>query len=196
MLLPQVYFERQSSRFLDIGDLVFLTHEARTLTTLGSCVSVCLFSPQLRMSAVCHAQMPERKRKHTTCFVSCPDTCQKGRTCDMDNKYVDMVIPYMIHAFDRKNIPRMMIQAIVVGGSSMLPSLRSSNSVGILNTDLALNILSANKIQVVYSDLGGITSRRLEVQNESGFVFVNKKLVFKMWDRTHKFQSNQEQVRV
>ncbi len=184
MLIPQVYYERQACRFLDIGDLAFLTHEAKALTNLGSCVSVCLFSSQLRMSSVCHAQMPERKRKSNKCYDNCPDSCTRGQSCEMDNKYVDSVLPFMIHSFDRKSIPRVMMHAIVVGGSSMLPSLRSPSSVGILNAEMTLGILATNKIQVVHTDIGGITSRRLEVQNDTGYVYVNKKLVYKMWDRT------------
>lgn len=89
----------------------------------------------------------------------------------------------------------MMMNAIVIGGSSMLPSLRSPNSVGTLNSDLTLEILAANKIQVVYADIGGITSRRLEVQNETGHIYVNKKLVFKMWDRAPHKLAVEEKIR-
>ncbi len=183
MIIPQVYYENNSSRFLNIGDVVFISKTAKAWTTLGSCVSICLFSPMSRIVSVCHAQMPHRRMADQQCFSACPVGCMKGIACEQDNKYVESVIPYMLHAFDRKAIPRHMVHAIVIGGSSMLPALRTINQVGLANADLAYNILSKNKITIVYHDTGGNASRKLEIDNETGNIMVNKRMVFRMWDR-------------
>lgn len=183
MTAPQVYYENQATRFLNIGDVVFLSKSAKIVTTLGSCVSICLFSPMSRVVAVCHAQMPARKMIDRTCFSSCPVGCRKGIACEQDNKYVESVLPFMLREFDRKAIPRSSIQAIVTGGSSMLPALRTINQIGFSNTDLANNLLNENRIRIVFQDTGGDTSRKLEIDNDNGIVMVNKKMVFRMWDK-------------
>lgn len=183
MIIPKVYYEKQESRFIDIGDVVFLSKEARILTTLGSCISVCLFSYHSRISAVCHAQMPKRKMKAPSCTPECTTSSSKDLYCDHNNKYVESVIPFMLNVFERKGVPRHLIRALVIGGASMLPALRTLNPIGILNAELACELLIKNDIKIVYRDTGGIVSRRIAIQNESGLVFVNKSLVYKLWDK-------------
>jgi len=180
MKTPKVFFEDKSSQFLDIGDVVVLSKAGKAITTLGSCVSICLFSRRHQISVVCHAQLPDKASKNV-CHTTCPDSCLRGRSCAMENKYINLVLPEMLKLIERKGIKRSMIDAAIIGGGSMLPQLSSRFSVGERNVKFSGEKLKNYGIKVLYKDIGGTMSRKLVVDNQSGFIFVNGKLVYKMW---------------
>ena len=59
--------------FLQPGEVVISTAPQNVWTVLGSCISIVLYSRRLKVSAICHAKLPEQKKnteKHCSVFFS------------------------------------------------------------------------------------------------------------------------------
>lgn len=181
MKAPQVINEDKTSHYLEIGDVAFLRNEGSVKTTLGSCISVFLYSPYNHVSAICHAQLPSRKSKNNQCYMDCPSSCLKGMSCISENKYLDEVIPYMLEHFASNNIPKAEIRAAVIGGASISKGLENHFLVGKQNIQKTNALLYEYDLPVDYIDTGGHESRKFEFQNKSGDLIVNNQIVFNFW---------------
>lgn len=88
--------------YLKPGELFVSRESAIVSTVLGSCVSVTMFSPELRMGAICHALLPVEN--------------SSGESF----RYVDTSILSMLEEFGRHGISRTRLEVKLFGGSSML----------------------------------------------------------------------------
>jgi len=184
MRTPKVVYLKGKTHFLDIGDVAFLEDSGSAITALGSCVSVCLFSVQHRVCSVCHAQLSTKAvdmRPDTSIKKSVFSLVEKDTS---ENRYVDSVVQFMINSLSDKGVKRGFLKALVVGAASIIPLLQKRFTVGENNAISAMQVLNSNGIEVVYKDLGGNLSRKLEVYNKTGLVYVNRKLVYNLWTQS------------
>jgi len=168
------YLENDAPVFLKIGDVVFLDNNEKAWTILGSCVSVCLHSKIKNISAICHAQLPEMKRVNTSCFDNHLMPCKRCQTCSHENKYMDKALPFMIRFFEKQGVPVNSIEAIVIGGSASLNNFSMGVNIGKQNVAMAKKILAEYKIRIILEDTGGKGSKRVSIDNSTGYVFIDK----------------------
>jgi len=125
---------------------------------LGSCISVTLFSPRLRVGAICHAVMPQGK-------------------ADQPSKSVDQSVRYMLEYFRKRKIEPDEIVAKLFGGAEMFTQVDPAcniRSVGAQNIRMALENLRIAGIEPAALDIGGQQGRKLIFYTRTGEVFLKR----------------------
>jgi chemotaxis protein CheD len=148
--------------YLQPGEM-FLAHEPTIIRTLlGSCVGVTFWSARLGIGALCHAMLPE-----------CPER-SSGRLRPEDGyRYVDFSIRDIARKFDQLGAHRSEVQVKLFGGADVLlggPGAADRPTVGSLNCDSALAVLSAEGFQVTASSLRGTTGLNIHFDTGNGEV--------------------------
>jgi chemotaxis protein CheD len=152
--LPMVY--------LQPGEIHMTRSPAILKTVLGSCVGVTFWSLKLGTGALCHAVLPRMPN---------------GAPAVDGGRYVDFAIRDMAGRFDRLGALRSEVQVKVFGGADML-SIQASDSrrasVGRQNWQTALDILAAENLTVIASDVGGPIGRTVEFHSGTGEVLLRR----------------------
>jgi chemotaxis protein CheD len=144
--------------YLKPGELVIVEEPALITTVLGSCISVTLFSPRLRVGAICHAVLPRGERHQPS-------------------KYVDQSVRYMLDYFRRRKIAPDELVAKLFGGAEMFAQLDpqgKDRTVGAQNIRAALDCLRGSGLEPAALDIGGQQGRKLIFHAHSGEVFLKR----------------------
>jgi len=130
-------------------------------TLLGSCVSVCLFSPRDRIGAMSHSVLPY----------------PRGMTDKKDVRYVECAIMNMLEGLDRLGVPQGRLEAKLLGGAEMYyrgaEAARLARAVGSNNALTAQKFLRWLGVRVVFENLGGNSGRRVVFDSSTGLVVVH-----------------------
>lgn len=134
---------------LNIGQIIVVKDSAVISTVLGSCVSICLFSPEKHFGGMIHYALPY----------------QFDHNLDEDPlRYGDQAIPILINEVKKLTMgPVSSLKAKIIGGANCL--VRASgggfNNIGEQNIQMARDILSAHQIEVVGEHVGGEVGRKV-----------------------------------
>ncbi len=143
------------AHFLHSG-MIFAHRERYQVTTiLGSCVSVCLWEPRLKMGGMNHYLLPLWNGEG----LSSP-------------KYGNIAIAKLIQLVLELGAKKNRLQAKVFGGASTIVSSRGLLNVGDRNIMLALETLEKEKIPVISSDVGGYYGRKIIFDTKTGSVLL------------------------
>jgi chemotaxis protein CheD len=142
-----------SQVFLTAGDLYCADRPTLISTVLGSCVAVCLVSPQLQIAGMNHFILPS----------SPPD-----EPCA---RYGDVAVAALIKAMQEKGCDINTLVAKVFGGASVMAA-RPEDSVGERNVRMALSGLRAFGVPVVAQRTGGEAGVHISLDSSSGQVTV------------------------
>ncbi len=136
---------------------VVVTSESAIATLLGSCVSVCLIDPELRLIGMNHFLLPQ-VRKH----IGTKDASLAGMAA-MEN---------LVNAMMKRGANKARLQAKAFGGAHVLnlPSIKQSIAPGERNIHFTREWLSAEKIPLVAMDLGGQVARKIVADPATGQV--------------------------
>ena len=128
----------------------FVHHEDMLLlTTLGSCIAVCLWDRHARVGGMNHFMLPD-------------SSAESGR-------YGPFAMEMLINALMKQGAQRMTLEAKVFGGARVLSSPGpDSLKVGQRNTEFALNYLATERIPVVVKDVEGDCPRTVCFLPHSG----------------------------
>jgi chemotaxis protein CheD len=143
--------------FLYVGSLFARKGEHVVTTVLGSCVSVCLWDPVLKIGGINHYLLP----------------LWNGEGLPTP-KYGNIAITKLIDKMYTLGARKGSLQAKIFGGSST-----NSNAVGLLNVSernimIAKDVLKDNGIPIISSDVGGNLGRKIIFHSNSGSVLVKK----------------------
>lgn len=133
------------------GDLVVERAPIRMSTVLGSCVSVCLFDPQLRFGGMNHFLVPGGGE--ALIHGEWATTALVARMQQLGSR------PQSLHGK-------------VFGGGSPLRLMRESHAVGAANVQTARRVLAAFGIPVVAERVGHGAGLRLFFENWTGVVWL------------------------
>jgi chemotaxis protein CheD len=141
--------------FLHSG-MLFANRERHLVTTiLGSCVSVCLWDPRLKIGGLNHYLLPHWNGEG----LSSPK---------YGNIAIEKLLQLMLKLGSKKN----MLKAKVFGGASTVMNSRGLLNVGERNIILARNILEDENIPILTSDVGGHFGRKIIFDTEKGSVML------------------------
>ena len=143
--------------FLQPGEYFASGGDTRIRTLLGSCVSVTIWHPELRVGAMSHFLLAERVRRHT-------DGAPDGR-------YADEGMMLMIRDLAALDVPVAGCVAKVFGGGDMFPANTFAGSVGRSNVLAARRMLGALNIPIVSSSVFGSGHRFIIFDIPSGDVW-------------------------
>lgn len=145
---------------LTIGEIIVTDENATINTTLGSCVSICLFSPENNVAGMVHYALPN--------FLN--------TSMEEDiYKYGEFAIPELIKRVSQlAGVKPSALKAKIVGGANCF--IRTSkgglDNIGEENVNIGLKILEQYKIEIVGEHVGGPVGRKVIFHTFDGRVQV------------------------
>lgn len=134
------------------GQLYFSEKPMTIRTILGSCVSLTVWHPNLRVGGMCHYLMAN---------------CKLNTTKDkMDFRYANNALEYLLTKM-RLLAPAENYQLGLFGGSKMFPASKSE-SVGEDNVNFAHRWLKDNSLKLDYENTFGHASRTISLNLNTG----------------------------
>lgn len=128
-------------------------------TTLGSCISVCLYDPYAKVGGMNHYMLP------TQTFDESEENMVFGKA-----KYGIISMELLINNLLTAGARRERLQSKVFGGANMFKNVNMENAVGVQNIAFAKRYLIAEGIPIVKDDVGGDHARKVYFDTKTGFV--------------------------
>lgn len=147
----------EKTHFLYPGALYAQKGECVVSTILGSCVSVCLWDPVLKIGGINHYML----------------ALWNGEGLPSP-KYGNIAITKLIEKILSLGSRKGDLKAKVFGGGEVLESSCGILNISKRNIELAKEMLQNENIPVVASDVGGNLGRKLIFNTETGKVLVRK----------------------
>ncbi|WP_143232376.1 chemotaxis protein CheD [Actinoplanes regularis] len=143
---------------LNPGDFYFGGTDTHIHTLLGSCVSVTLWHPLLRVGGMCHYMLPHRRIP----------AAQHG----LDGRYADHAIRMFLDAIERVGTKPREYVAQLYGGGNQFPHLQRGRAPNVAkdNITAGLSLLDRFGFRLAHTDLGGTGPRRLSFTVATGEV--------------------------
>jgi chemotaxis protein CheD len=144
--------------FLQLGEYFVGDPGYRIRTILGSCVSITLWHPRLRIGAMSHFVLASRG--------SAPAE-------QLDGRYGEEVLCLMIGELQRAGAPLTEYQGKIFGGGNMFPghARRHGKHVGRKNGEAARSLLASYGIPIVSESLFGEGHRQVIFDVRTGYVW-------------------------
>jgi chemotaxis protein CheD len=144
--------------FLQPGEYFVGDRRYRIRTLLGSCVSITLWHPHMRIGAMSHFLLGSRAVRAVS---------------ELDGRYGEEVMHLMLRELERAKVPLSDCQAKIFGGANMFPGQTRINipHVGQKNGEAARALLQSHGIRVVSESLFGVGHRQIIFDVHSGDVW-------------------------
>lgn len=148
--------------FLNPGGFHFGGADTRIVTLLGSCVSITLWHPRLRVGGMCHFMLPSR------------GAIPEGAS--YDGRYGDEAMKLFTGNIMRVGAEPEEFQAKLFGGANMFADIcqRNEANVGARNIEMGLLQLERYGIPLLAKHLGGEGHRKLMFDVWSGDVWLKQ----------------------
>lgn len=151
-------------QLIGIDEWIISQGQAILGTTLGSCVSLCLWDAQTKTGGLNHFLLPNKPGKRMS-----QDKAMKHHPAPQE--YQHEVIEILIEQMLSLGIPPGRIRALVVGGGK---SQNDFYQVGEKNLNIALKMLEVHGITQVQVSGGGMYSRKVHFYVQEGKVVIRK----------------------
>lgn len=115
-------------------------------TVLGSCVSIILFDPTSKWSAMTHYLLPE--------YMS-------GRNQEPSGRYGDVALDQAMAALAKQGVATHNLKAKIFGGANMSEGNSIGEAIGASNIVFAVQSLAMAGIPVIEENLGGFKGRKI-----------------------------------
>lgn len=145
---PELHYVMQGDIYIAKKPLIFKT-------TLGSCVSVCLWDPHKRIGGMNHYTRP-----------LCNDSNAPRSMCG------EYAIEALIDVFLSKGSRKSDLRAGVFGGGNLLNIETDGLRVGPTNIDIAFKVLEAHGIPVIKSDISHTHGLNVYFNSSNGTIRV------------------------
>lgn len=148
--------------FLKPGEYFVGDARYRIRTLLGSCVSITLWHPELRIGAMSHFLLSER-----------------GKQADgpPDARYGEEALQLMLTELKQRGVPPLQCEAKIFGGGEMFPhhrGLLTQTHVGRKNGEAARLLLEKQGIGVCSESLFGVGHRKIVFDVSNGHVWAQQ----------------------
>ncbi|HJV87156.1 MAG TPA: chemotaxis protein CheD, partial [Noviherbaspirillum sp.] len=146
--------------FLQPGDYFVGDASCRMRTLLGSCVSITLWHPGLRVGAMSHFILANGGRRRTS----------------LDGRYGEDAMALMLRDLKRAGVEAEQCHAKIFGGGDMFPGQTRNDvlKIGERNGEAARALLRAHKIKLVSESLFGVGHRQIVFDVSTGHVWARQ----------------------
>ena len=142
--------------YVHVGQLYASAEQRLVSTILGSCVSVCLWDPEVGVGGLNHFLLPQ---------------CVNNGVSS--SRFGNVAIRELLSEVHRLGGARHRLQAKVFGGASVIDAFQTTNgSLGMQNVSLARRFLADAGIPIVNEDVGGSQGRKLVFRTSDGSAWV------------------------
>lgn len=130
------------------GDFHFGDKNTRISTVLGSCVSIAVWHPLLRIGGMSHSMLPDRGRKGNS---------------GLDGHYADEAIELFLREIGKRNTSPAEYQVKLFGGGSMFRQAISERAFNVAgsNIEAARMLLKAGGFNIHAEHVGGSGHRSI-----------------------------------
>ncbi|QEW08416.1 chemotaxis protein CheD [Nitrincola iocasae] len=165
MLEPEHFIEI----FLQPGDLYFGGQHTRIRTLLGSCVSLVIWHPHLRVGGMCHFMLPGRVRSPQT---------------GLDGRYADEAMELLLLDIGKMGARPSEYQLKIFGGGNMFPGIMRTDvsHIGFKNVQTARELIARYGFTCVSEHVEGCGHRYLIFDIWSGFVSLRHRVLKANWE--------------
>ncbi|NQY49758.1 MAG: chemoreceptor glutamine deamidase CheD [Colwellia sp.] len=147
------------------GEFYMTTQNVAIATTLGSCISACIWDERSRIGGMNHFMLPiTNKEAHEVNWG------QREKTADA-TRYGNFAMEHLINTILRSGGLRKNLRAKLFGGAKVLNQM---SDVGQKNINFALAYLDQEEIIIESSDIGDIYPRKVIFEPYSGRVLIKR----------------------
>jgi chemotaxis protein CheD len=158
--------------FLQPGEYCVGGASHRIRTVLGSCVSVTLWNPALRVGAMSHFLLATRGAP------SRPADDARGPALQaLDARYGDEALRLMLHELALRKVAATACRAKIFGGGNMFPGRQRADgmaAIGRRNGEAARDLIQGHGIEIVSESLFGDGHRQIAFDVETGHVWARQ----------------------
>ena len=138
------------------GEYFVFNEDILIMTTLGSCIAVCLWDRQAKIGGMNHFMLPDN-----------------GGGSSDSGRYGSYAMELLINEMMKMGAARMTLEAKVFGGGAVISGMNSIN-VGERNTSFVMEYLKTERIPVVSKDVLEIYPRKVCFLPHSGKAMVKR----------------------
>ena len=131
------------------GEFYVTFNQELICTTLGSCISACIWDKKSKIGGMNHFMLPQTD--------AAPDQIRWSQLPSDATRYGNYAMEHLINEIIKHGGCRTRLQAKVFGGGNVLNSM----NIGQKNIDFVLNYLKIDNIPLIASDLGNRYPRKL-----------------------------------
>ena len=148
---------RYTEIFLQPGELYFGNSETRIRTLLGSCVSLVIWHPYLRVGGMCHFMLPGRRRSAQTA---------------PDGRYADEAMELLLTDINKAGGKPSEYRLMMFGGGNMFPGIvrADTSQIGCKNVQIARQLIVKHGFSCSTEHVEGYGHRYLIFDVWSGLV--------------------------
>ena len=130
------------------------------VTTVGSCVALCIYDRRKKMGGMAHIVLPVSER---------------FKNNGSPYKYADTAVPALRSALVSRGSSSMDLEAKIAGGANMFPKLsKSVLKIGQENVSVIQKKIKQLGIRLSAKDVGGEMGRKIRFELSTGRVIVQK----------------------
>lgn len=152
--------DEYEERYLQPGEVAFADRFTRMHTLLGSCVSITVWHPMLRIGGMCHYMLSNRTGIRPTGVL--------------DGRYAEDAIALLLQEIERRGTHPQDYELKLFGGGNQFGTsiIEPALLVSTQNVETGQRLLSEHGFSVKALHLGGIGHRRLIFEIATGQVWV------------------------
>ncbi|REL29771.1 chemoreceptor glutamine deamidase CheD [Thalassotalea euphylliae] len=147
------------------GEFYMTSDEVLISTTLGSCISACIWDEQAQVGGMNHFMLPATDKNADEV-----DWGQRGLASDA-TRYGNFAMEHLINMLLKQGGLRRNLKAKVFGGGKVLKKM---SDIGERNTAFVFDYLKTERIEVINHDVGSIYPRKVMFDPLTGRAFVKR----------------------
>lgn len=145
---------------VDMAGMKAASAPVELVTSVGSCVALCLYDPANKCGGLAHIMLPD-----SSVF---PHEL-------LPYKFADTAVPALAEEIRKINRNKAPLIAKIAGGANMFPKINNGTlSVGEKNVDSVKTALTAQKVKLLAEDVGGSCGRRISFNVVTGVVAIRR----------------------
>lgn len=147
------------------GEFYMTSDSVLISTTLGSCISACIWDVKANVGGMNHFMLPATDKNANEV-----DWGQRGLASDA-TRYGNFAMEHLINMLLKQGGLRKNLRAKVFGGGQVLKKV---SDIGERNTAFVFDYLKTERIEVISQDVGSIYPRKVLFDPLTGRAFVKK----------------------
>ena len=133
---------------VDMGDVTITEPNNSLITTVGSCVAVCIYDSYKKVGGMVHIVHPKRSMLVKS---------------NNPSKFADTAVPILVSKLAESGAKKVNLKAKISGGANMFPTIQQDvMQIGKDNVEAVKLSLKDQRIPLIAEDVGGEMGRRIE----------------------------------
>ncbi|MGD6934905.1 MAG: chemotaxis protein CheD [Candidatus Bathyarchaeia archaeon] len=145
---------------VDMADMKAEIKPVELVTSVGSCVAICLYDSKHKCGGLAHIMLPNS--------AIAPNEL-------LPSKFADTAVPALAKLIHKVSGRQVTLSAKIAGGANMFPTLKNNAlNIGAKNIDAVKVALNQHNIRLISEDVGGQHGRRITFNLGTGIAKVRR----------------------